>query len=134
MKADIDPALNPFISVIQEKKAVDVRLLDVRGLTSVADYFFILSGRSHRQVTALAEHIVSSLRDLKIKPLGVEGIQEGHWALLDYGDVIVHVFFTELREFYDLDGLWIDAKRLNLGSAADADDDGLITEEADDEA
>lgn len=118
MSDGLDPALRPFIDAVKEKKAVDVCLLDVRGLTSVADYFLILSGRSHRQVTAIAEHILHALRDLKRKPMGVEGIKEGHWALLDYGDVIVHVFFTEVREFYDLDGLWIDAKRLDLDMPA----------------
>lgn len=116
MTQPVDPSLEPFIEAISEKQAVDVALLDVRGLTSLADYFFIMSGRSHRQVTAIAEHILSSLRKKKRKPLGVEGIQEGLWALLDYGDVIVHVFFTELREFYDLDGLWIDAVRLDTGA------------------
>ena len=114
MNDGMDPTLIPFINAVKEKKAVDVSLLDVRGLTSVADYFLILSGRSHRQVTAIAEHIVSTLRDMKRKPIGVEGVQEGYWALLDYGDVIVHVFFTEAWEFYDLDGLWIDAGRVNV--------------------
>ena len=87
-------------------------LLDVRGLTSIADFFFILSGRSHRQVSAIADHILKSLRDLKQKPLSAEGLKDGLWALLDYGDVVIHIFLAEQREFYDLDGLWIDAKRL----------------------
>jgi ribosome-associated protein len=87
-------------------------VLDVRGLTSVSDTFIICSGRSNRQVSAIAEYIQVNLKKHAIKPLSVEGKKEGHWVLLDYGHVVIHVFYEPVRTFYDLEGLWIDAKRI----------------------
>jgi ribosome-associated protein len=88
--------------------------LDVHDLTSIADVFIICSGRSNRQVSAIAEFIQADLKKHKIKPLSIEGSRDGHWVLLDYGHVIVHVFYEPVREFYDLESLWIDAKRLPI--------------------
>ena len=108
----MDPALEPYVKAILGKKATNVVALDVAELTSYADVFIICSGRSNRQVSAIAEHIQTDLRKHKIKPLSVEGTKDGHWVLLDYGHVIIHVFYEPVREFYDLEGLWIDAKRI----------------------
>ena len=91
---------------------MDLVVLDVRELTSVSDIFIICGGRSNRQVSAIAEHIQVNLKKHAIKPLSVEGKKEGHWVLLDYGHVIIHVFYEPVRTFYDLEGLWIDAKRI----------------------
>jgi len=91
------------------KKARELSILDVRALTSFADYFVIASGRSARQVQAIAEHAMTSLKKEGLLPLGVEGLKESQWVLLDYGDVVIHVFYDPIREFYDLDGLWGDA-------------------------
>jgi len=91
------------------KKARELSILDVRALTSFADYFVIASGRSARQVQAIAEHAMTSLKKEGLLPLGVEGLKENQWVLLDYGDVVIHVFYDPIREFYDLDGLWGDA-------------------------
>jgi ribosome-associated protein len=99
------------------KKAAHVVALDVRGITSIADVFIICSGRSNRQVVAIAEHIERQLRKHKIKPLSVEGTAEGHWVLMDYGHVIVHIFFDSVRAFYDLEGLWSDARRIPIPTA-----------------
>jgi len=107
-----DPALDLYIKAALGKKAMNLVVLDVRELTSFSDTFIICSGRSHRQVSAIAEHIQVSLKKHDIKPLSVEGKKEGHWVLLDYGHVIIHVFFEPVRAFYDLEGLWIDAKRI----------------------
>ena len=110
-KADIAP-LDLYIKAALGKKAMNLVALDVQELTSFADVFIICSGRSNRQVNAIAEHIQADLKKHKIKPLSVEGVAEGHWVLLDYGHVIIHVFYEPIREFYDLEGLWIDAKRI----------------------
>jgi ribosome-associated protein len=99
-------------------KALDVVVLDVRQVASFADSFIICSGRSHRQVTAMAEHIEQELKSQGIKLLGLEGLREGHWVLMDFGDVIIHIFYEPVRTFYDLEGLWSDAKRIDLGDAA----------------
>ena len=108
----LDPALDLYVSAVMGKKAINLVVLDVRGLTSVSDVFIICSGRSNRQVSAIAEYIQVNLKKHSIKPLSVEGKKEGHWVLLDYGHVIIHVFYEPVRAFYDLEGLWIDAKRI----------------------
>jgi ribosome-associated protein len=94
-----------------DKKALDVVLLDVRGMTSYADWFVLGSGESERQVNATAEHVREKLRDEGWRTIGQEGFETGHWVLLDYGEVVVHLFSTEVRAFYDLDGLWADAPK-----------------------
>jgi len=94
-----------------DKKALDVSILDVRGMTSYADYLVLASGESDRQVTAIADHIDEKLKAQGVRPLGSEGRETGTWVLLDYGEVVVHLFFTEVRASYDLDGLWADAPR-----------------------
>jgi ribosome-associated protein len=107
-----DPSLDLYIKAILARKAIDVVVLDVADLTSYADIFIICSGRSNRQVNAIADFIKTELKKHKIRPLGVEGTKDGHWVLLDYGHVIIHVFYEPVREFYDLEGLWADAKRI----------------------
>ncbi|MGB5990781.1 MAG: ribosome silencing factor [Desulfobacterales bacterium] len=109
----LDPTLDLYINAVMGKKAIDLVVLDVQGLTSVSDIFIICSGRSNRQVSAIAEYIQVNLKKHAIKPLSVEGKKEGHWVLLDYGHVIIHVFYEPVRAFYDLEGLWIDAKRID---------------------
>jgi ribosome-associated protein len=88
-----------------------VVLLDVRGMSSYADYFVLASGDTERQVTATAEHVREQLKAQGNRTIGTEGFDGGHWVLLDYGEVVVHVFSAEVRAFYDLDGLWADAPR-----------------------
>jgi ribosome-associated protein len=114
MTAKIDTWLDPYVKATLGRKARDVVILDMRPLTSVADAFVICSGRSHRQVTALAEFIRQELKRQNIRPLSVEGLKEGHWVLLDYGHVIIHIFYEPVRVFYDLEGLWIDARRIKI--------------------
>ena len=112
MSKDAVPSLDLYIKAASAKKALNLVALDVAELTSIADVFIICSGRSNRQVNAIADSIVADLMKYKIKPLSVEGTGEGHWVLLDYGHVIIHVFYEPVREFFDLEGLWIDAKRI----------------------
>jgi len=112
MSKDAVPALDLYIKAASERKAKNLVVLDVADLTSIADVFIICSGQSNRQVNAIADSIVVNLKKQKIKPLSVEGTGEGHWVLLDYGHVIIHVFYEPVREFFDLEGLWVDAKRI----------------------
>jgi ribosome-associated protein len=93
------------------KKAQNPVLLNLVGISSLADYFLIVSGVTERQVTAIAEAILMTAKEAKIQRRSKEGVAQGTWALLDFGDIIVHVFKKETREFYDLEGLWIEAAR-----------------------
>lgn len=111
MMASIDKA-RLCMKTIGERKAVDPVLLHVEGLTSVADYFLIASGNSTRQVQAIGRHLQRTLREAGLRAYGTEGEQEGQWVLMDYGDVVIHIFYQPLREFYDLEGLWSEAPRM----------------------
>jgi ribosome-associated protein len=97
-----------------DTKAEELAVLDVRGKSSFADYFLIMSGRSTRHVQALAEAIEAELHSKRISSKHAEGLQDGVWVLLDFGDVVVHIFYREQREFYNLEGLWHDAPRLDV--------------------
>ena len=98
--------------VALENKAEDLVILDVHELTSFTDYFIIMSGRSTSHVQGLADSIEKEMRAKRISSKFSEGLQEGHWVLLDYNDVVVHIFYKETRSFYDLDGLWHDAPKI----------------------
>jgi len=97
-----------------EVKALGLKVLDVRGLVSYADFLVLCSGTSDRHVAAIAAGIEKSLRPEKIRPLGVEGKERGRWVLMDYGDVVVHIFHDPERDVYGLDSLWVDAPELPL--------------------
>jgi ribosome-associated protein len=112
-------SLEVYIQASLGRKAKDMTLLDVSRLTSVADVFLICSGKSNRQVSAIAEHIVADLKGRGIKPLSVEGMREGLWVLLDYGYIVIHVFYEPVRGVYDLEGLWADAERIPLDDIVD---------------
>jgi ribosome-associated protein len=131
MTEPLESWLDPYVNAVYGRKARKVIILDVRPLTSVADAFIICSGRSHRQVSAIAEFIRQALKKQNIQPLSVEGLKEGHWVLLDYGHVIIHIFYEPVRDFYDLEGLWIDARR--IGTTALLQGETLESKESDDE-
>jgi len=97
-----------------EKKACDLVVVDVRGLTSIADYFIICSGRSDRQVQSIAQGLEENSAEHGIRLFAVEGTGRGHWVLMDFSDVIVHIFYEPVRRFYDLDGLWGHAPKAEL--------------------
>ncbi len=101
-----------IVDLASDKKGVDIVMLRTAELTTMADYFVICSGRSDRQVQALAGAIVDTLRDEGIKPLGVEGQSFGGWVLIDYGNVIVHVFAPDEREYYGLERVWSGATQV----------------------
>ncbi|ABS24446.1 ribosome silencing factor [Anaeromyxobacter sp. Fw109-5] len=94
-----------------DKKAEEVTVLDVRGLTSYADYFVVMTADSDRQASAIADHVEQTMKAQGVSKVGVEGYETGRWILVDYGDVVAHVMNRESRGFYDLEGLWADAPR-----------------------
>jgi ribosome-associated protein len=98
----------------EEKKAKDVLILELKGLTDIADYFLLASGTSERHVLTIAEHIEKSLKDMGIKPYSFEGFKEGRWIIIDYRSFIVHVFLESLRELYDLESLWIESRKYRV--------------------
>lgn len=97
-----------------DKKAEDVVLLDVRGLTGYADYFVIMTADSDRQASAIADHLDEKMKEAGVTKVGSEGYETGRWILVDYGDVVAHVMSRDSRELYDLEGLWADAPRTKL--------------------
>jgi ribosome-associated protein len=108
------------LALALDKKALEPVLLDVRQLCSFCNYQLVLSGRSDRQVDAIADGIALGLKQEGLRPISTEGARSGQWALLDYGDFVVHVFLHSAREHYDLEGLWNDAPRIPLDVPADA--------------
>lgn len=101
---------------VSDKKASDVVVLDVRGMASYADYLVLASAESERQVAAMADAVSEVLKPRGVRPVSTEGRESGSWVLLDYADVVAHLFQTEARAFYDLEGLWADAKRVSVPS------------------
>jgi ribosome-associated protein len=112
------------IAAALEKKAVDPVLIDVCGRASYADFIAVVSGRSDRQVDAIAEGVCEAMAALGHRPLGREGVRNGRWVLIDFGDVVMHVFYHPLREVFDIESLWIDAPRVKLQIPAEAKLDG----------
>ncbi len=108
MNVDLAPeTLLELVTMSLDKgKAQDVRVLDVRGMTSITDYMVVASGRSARQVKALKDLVLEAARKENVRPLGVEGESIGEWVLIDFGDVIVHTMHPETRDFYQLEKLW----------------------------
>ena len=100
--------------LLEEKQAHDIVIVDVEDLVGYTSYFLIASGRSDRQVKALVDYVKRQSRtDAVTRPIGVEGANTGRWALVDFGDVVVHIFREDERDYYDLEGLWQDAPRLD---------------------
>lgn len=101
-----------------EKKGERVLILDVVGICGYADYFVVSSGLSERQTIAIAKSVDDSFRKGGVKPYGSEGLKQGHWALIDYGDMVVHVFLDSARDYYDLEGFWSDGKQIEVDESA----------------
>lgn len=99
-------------ALAEDKKAEEIVVLDISKLTSIAHYFLIAHGNSDRHVKALAGHIMDEMKKLKMPAYHVEGMLEGKWVLLDFGPVIAHIFYKETREFYGLERLWGEAKKI----------------------
>ena len=101
-------------SAALDKKAEDIVIIDLRGLTNYTDFLVIVTGRSTRQVEAIVESVITYIKkDAGSQVLGVEGLPEARWALVDWGDIVCHVFLDETRTFYDIEGMWMDAPRID---------------------
>ena len=117
---DFPAELSRAVELLHDRKAQDVTVLDLRGVTSTTDFFLIATGRSDTHVTAVADHMVDELRGEGVRPAGVEGMRSGRWVLVDYVDFVVHVFHPAAREFYQLERLWGDAPTHFMQSEASA--------------
>jgi ribosome-associated protein len=106
------------VNAALEKKAKDLVILNVREISAFADYFIICNGTPDRQVRAIAAAIQENLKTADILPLGVEGEAAGQWVLMDYDDVIIHIFLAPVRAFYDLERLWSEAPRMDVPDEA----------------
>ena len=104
-----------IVSVASDRKAVDIRVLDVRGIVGYTDFFVICSGRSERQAKAIHDAVYESLKGDGVLPRRVEGAREARWVLMDYLDAVVHVFTPDAREFYRLEQLWGEAPSREVG-------------------
>ncbi|MGZ3709013.1 MAG: ribosome silencing factor, partial [Bdellovibrionota bacterium] len=99
-----------------DKKAENVKVLDLSHLSSFTDFFVITSGMSDRQVQAIADSVESAMEGAGHELVSIEGYSEGRWVLMDFGDVVIHIFLDALREYYDLEALWTDAPRVKIPS------------------
>ena len=113
-ETSIESRVKIGVAAALDKKAFDLTVLSVGALTSIADYFIICTGRSDRQVQSIAQGLEEALNQAGISLLSVEGANRGHWILMDFSDVVVHIFYEPVRQFYDLDGLWGHAPRVEL--------------------
>jgi len=112
--------LSAFVNILEEKKAKDIRIIDIRELTTIAHYFIIASGTSVTHIKSLADHLVDKLSENGIQPLRTEGYNSARWILLDYGEVVIHIFHEEDREYYSLERLWQDGEFIELtGTSGD---------------
>ncbi|HUR39330.1 MAG TPA: ribosome silencing factor [Planctomycetota bacterium] len=98
--------------VCSDKKAKDIVVLDVRKITSISDYFIICSTSNERQARAITDDLRVRMKEIGKREMGVEGVADGRWVLQDFADIVVHVFHESQREFYDIEGLWADAKQV----------------------
>ena len=113
--SDLDENVKLALHCAADKKATDIRVLDLREIASFAEYFVIASGGNQRQVQAVCDEINERLKiELDSRPVRIEGYNSGEWVLLDYGDFIVHIFDKDARDFYDLERLWRDARRVEV--------------------
>lgn len=110
-----------IVKLMDAKKASDIKVLDISALTTMADYFVICSGNSGIHMRAVADEIDEKLSELNINPRGREGVNNDFWILLDYSDVIVHIFNKESRDFYSIENLWADASEVDISNLISED-------------
>lgn len=119
--------LSSIVKAALEKKAQDLVVLDVKTISSYTDYIVICSGNSTIHVQAIARFVEEEMKRKKVIPLGIEGMKEGCWVLMDYDDIVFHIFYEPVRVFYDLEGLYIDAPRYRLASKKGRQKEDVLT-------
>lgn len=112
----INNTLKTVINALQDKKAENIRIIDIHEISTVADYFVITSGSNRSQVQALADNVEEKLAANEIRPKNIEGYNTANWILLDYRDILIHIFDKESRGFYDLERLWRDGKLVDINT------------------
>jgi len=109
--------INKIVKLLDDKKAVNISVLDITGLTTIADYFIIATGNSLIQVKALCDHLEKEMAKEGVRPNLKEGYNTANWILLDYDGIVVHIFYPETRDFYKLEHVWHDAKDVDVSGA-----------------
>ena len=112
--SEIRNHLKLIIDALEDKKAEDIRIIDISEISVVADYFVITNGSNRSQIQALSDNVEERLAAQKVFPKNIEGYNTANWILMDYSDILVHIFDTESREFYDLEHMWRDGKRVEI--------------------
>lgn len=113
---NLEQLIDLVVDALEDVKAVDIRIVDVRGKTAITDIMVIASGTSDRHVKALADNVVIKAKEADVQPLGVEGQSSRDWVLVDLNDVVVHVMLPEVRDFYNLEKLWLQEGQDPLGA------------------
>lgn len=113
-EVNIQKKIETIVKALDSKRAEDIKVIGIRDLTIVADYFVIANGDSNTQTKALAEEVEFKLSQLGIQPARTEGYNGATWIVLDYGDIVVHVFYKETRDFYNLERLWADGEQVDI--------------------
>lgn len=116
---DSKQLMETVVRCMDSKKAIDIKVLDISKITTMADYFVICQGGSNTQMKAIADEIDEKLSEENVKPFGREGMNTAYWILMDYSDVIVHIFSSESRSFYSIENLWSDAEIVDISSLID---------------
>ncbi len=114
--ADSMSVVKRVVQACEDVKGQDVVALDVSKISDFSDYFVVVTGRSDRQVQGITNRVTEELLSLGIKPLSVEGYEESQWVLIDCGDVVVNIFYEPVREFYDVESLWMRARKLDVAA------------------
>lgn len=114
MNMDSKQIMETVVKAMDSKKAIDIKVLDISTVTTMADYFVICQGNSGTQMKAISEEIEEKLSEKGVNPIGREGMSTAYWILMDYSDVIVHVFSNESRGFYSIENLWSDAPEVDI--------------------
>ncbi|MDE5823076.1 MAG: ribosome silencing factor [Lachnospiraceae bacterium] len=114
----INTTLKTIVTALEDKKAEEIQLIDISGVSTIADYFVITNGINVSQIQALADNVEEKLNTNGIHPRSVEGYNTANWILMDYNDILVHIFDKESRGFYDLERMWRDGKVIDIKSTA----------------
>lgn len=117
MEMELETMYDSIIQALEDKKAKDLKVIDIHELTTIAYYFIICSGTSVTQIKALADEVEFKLKEKNISPLRREGYNSARWILMDYGDIIIHIFHEEDRKFYNLERLWQDGRDIPVNGS-----------------